>query len=160
MIATHSAAGSRIGLEDQPVERQGQRRIGVEQEDRDAGVERVQAFPETQRLPGPERRPDQSNPPSATAQRRAEIVARHRRDRGQRNQRQTIAPDQHRRCADPGLEELQGDNRHEAHHHAAADRGERRPPPLRSLCGYLGKRGSLPGRDHSMGSREQLPRPL
>ena len=105
----HRDADDRDGadqlLQDQPVEREGRRRIGVKQQDRDAGLQGLQAFPKAQGLRRAESHAQQNDAPAAATQHAAQIdLHKERRDR-ERDDCEIVAPEQHRRRAEPvGIE--------------------------------------------------------
>ena len=130
--ARHRERPDRL-IEKQPVKRQRHRRVGVEQQDGDAGLEGLEALPEAQGLRRAEGRAEQKDAPRAAAPGRTQIDAHGLRARDQRHQCQRIAPEQHRRRAEPvGIEDPRH-QWHHPHHPAAANRGDGRRPHARGL---------------------------
>ena len=115
-------------LHDEPVEREGDGRVGVKQQDRDAGLQGLQALPEAQGLRGAEGRSQQNDAPAAATQYPAQIELHEERRCGERHDREIVAPEQHRGRAEPVGVKPPRQQRHEPDHRAARQRGDRRWP--------------------------------
>ena len=120
-------------LHDEPVEREGDGRVGVKEQDRDTGLQRLQALPEAQGLGGAEGRSQQHDAPATAAQHPAQIELHKERRCGERHDREIVAPEQHRGRAEPVGVQPPRQQRHEPDHRAARQRRNRSGPHARTI---------------------------